>query len=320
MNMQTGNYTGGSITEESVNKITEGMNQNCIIARRKDEYPENGGRVINNGQALPKPGVPRSILQDFPMKNISQKTPPNKGYGNYDKVKEQNTLNRDAIRNNKNGTGSRFKKNLDGRYRNSYQQSPYQQQTQHQQQQQPQQQAPYQQTNGCVETPPPVQPGRNDLVQGQRPSPQQAGHSFGNPSTYQSPYSTQQTMYAPVPYYSGESESYGHSYYASNTGYFSVPYVSRSDIPDGNNVNAYPPNVYSNVDNYPATSFCEVYPQYVYPQQNMYPGVPQQPPQENWYPLPGQAQYVQYAALPSPISASSSSSISATPPNISSDL
>ncbi|XP_043288484.1 protein ovarian tumor locus-like [Venturia canescens] len=158
-----------------------------------------------------------------------------------------------------------------------------------------------------------------------QPPPQSAGPPGGGgapqPLNYSAPYAAGPIYTTAMPCYSNESEGF---FAPGTTFYPSIPFVpapAPNEIPlDGSPVNSFNPvsQAYPTIsENYPPhPPISNLYPPYLYPQQTMYSGIPNQAnnPQDNWFPVPGgQPHYVQYPHVQNPQTPPSNVNASASP-------
>ncbi|XP_046422637.1 protein ovarian tumor locus-like [Neodiprion fabricii] len=333
MHSQYNNLMGNHLTanesstlnEDEVSHITQNLQHKLVISQHQGEqtcsnrdYLPNNGKAHGRAANLNNHGSHKSIVRNdsqslsenraSPHTILVQQSTPYSPSN--EKLKEPSTPNnKDNQRANRNSLAPRFKKNFDGRYRNSrQQQQPSQQQHHHQQQEQTFQ---HPQSVGNVDLP----AAKNICVQnlhsseGQQISPAHnlVAHTGSN-TVYQNPVNqlpfSQPPIYTAVPYYSTDAEStFQNQFYPTNQN-FSLPYIPHSDISDGNNVSHFPQSIYPGGENYGQPY--PLYSQYMYP-TSMYPPIPTQNAPENWYAMPGQTQtmplphYVQYSPPPAPV-------------------
>ncbi|XP_076244086.1 uncharacterized protein LOC143185190 [Calliopsis andreniformis] len=277
-------YQGVPQNEDEIMNITSAM-QNCTLSPQKREHgnehkdigisspcQENGDKCVNSA----KDG---QIQKSESLKEDSRKSGPQ---SQPEKVKEQNPINKDSPRINKNGTSARFKKNSD-RQRGG--------------QNFPQSGNQYSSWGSTAKSPKSQEKGDASNYQRSRSLPQVHAPPTNPVNSYQTPY-MQQGMYSPLPYYGNEVDAFANSYYPPNPGIFPISCLPPSDMPDNNNVQTFTPHMYPGVDY--AQAYSGLFPPFMCPPPASY-NVPPPNIQEHWYAVAGQPHYMQYApVLPVP--------------------
>ncbi|XP_076167094.1 uncharacterized protein LOC143146573 isoform X2 [Ptiloglossa arizonensis] len=256
-------YQGISQNEEEMINITNGVMQNCTLMQQKRE-DYNDRKEISIQSVCQENGDKRmNDIQDMQI----QKTEVPRGdngkdllYLPLEKIKEQESINRDSIRINRNGLGPRFKKNSDNRPRNAQQF---------------------------------IQPNNQYLHCGPNSRSPKSQETKDAVNSYQTPY-MQPGMYSGLSYYANETDSFTNPYYPPSPGFFPVPCLPHSDIPDNSGVQPFSPQLCPGIDY--AQAYSGLCPPYICSQPASY-SIPPQNMQEHWYAVTGQPHYMQYAPI-----------------------
>nr|XP_031850193.1 GATA zinc finger domain-containing protein 14-like isoform X2 [Nomia melanderi] len=271
-------------SEDEVTNISNGVMQHCTLTQGKQE--NNIDQNENSSQSFSQESGEKCVNRAKDMQ-IQRAEPPKTdnrkdvSYSPREKVKDQESVNRDSSRLNRNSLGPRFKKSSDGRYRTASQFT------------QSSNQYPHCGSNSKSSKSPEMK-GDSASVQPSRVVPYQVhGSATAAVNSYQTSY-MQQGVYSGMPYYANEAEAFANPYYAPNPGFFPIPCLPHSDIPDNSNVQPFSPHLCQGIDY--TQAYSGMCPPYICPQPAPY-SIPPQNMQEHWYAVAGQPHYMQYAPV-----------------------
>ncbi|XP_053997898.1 uncharacterized protein LOC128886761 [Hylaeus anthracinus] len=249
----------------------QGVSQNeeeIITQQKREDYQRNEHKCANDikSMQMQKTEVPKGDDGKDPS------------YSSREKVMEQESINRESPRINRNGLGPRFKKNSDNRYRNVQQVTQPNNQYSHSGSNFKHSKSQEMKSNGTSS-------------QHTRSVPNQVANQ-DTVNSYQTSY-MQPSMYSGLPYYTNEVDAFTNSYYPPNP-YFPIPCLAHSDIPDNTSVQPFSPHLCPGLDY--AQAYSGLCPPYMCSQPAPYNISPQNM-QEHWYAVAGQPHYMQYPPM-----------------------
>ncbi|XP_012339515.1 myb-like protein F [Apis florea] len=258
--------------EEEITNITNDMMQACALTQQKKEHindrkeislqslcQENGDQYVN--------GIKNMQIQKTETTSCLPR----------DKIKEQESMNKESSRLSRNG-GPRFKKNSENRHRSTSHFSN--------------QYANNGPNSKMLKSERDTKED-NINIQHSHSIHHQVHNSANALNTYQASY-MQQSMYSGLPYYANETEAFANPYYSLNPGFVSIPCLPHSDIHDNSNAQTFPPHLCPGIDY--SQAYSGLCPPYLCPSPNPF-NLPLQNLPEHWYAVAGQPHYMPYAPV-----------------------